>query len=117
MLPLQQARQYSLLGRGEYGVDSIISALLSQGAVGIIAGLALFLLDRSYKDRIKETEEGKKTYQADRAELISVIRENAKTVTALQLSIETSTRAIEALIYDRPERPGTRTRTPRSPDS
>lgn len=81
-------------------MDTIIQALLSQGAVGIIAALALFLLDRSYKDRLKEVAETKETSRSDRTELIAVIRENAKTMTTLQITIETSQRTIEALLYE-----------------
>lgn len=82
-------------------MDAIVQALLTQGAVGVVAALALFLLDKSYKDRIKEYQQYVDGAKADRQELIIVIRENAKIITALQISIETGQRSLEALIYDR----------------
>lgn len=57
------------------------------GATGI-AVLALWLLDRAHKDRLRDNDEAIKTGREDRKELIAVISENAKTFTALQGAIE-----------------------------
>lgn len=82
-------------------MDALITSLLQYGAVGIIAALALILLDRSYKDALRREKEVQENYKLDRSELIIVIRQNVEALTSLQRTVEVSQRAIEALIYDR----------------
>lgn len=67
---------------------TLLQWILTQTGATAIAGLALWLLDRAHKDRLRDYEETVKTGREDRKELISVISENAKTFTALQGAIE-----------------------------
>lgn len=69
-----------------------ITWLIGQAGIGGIAALALFLLDRSYRDALRREKEVNDQSRADRAQLITVISENAKSQAALQATIENMTR-------------------------
>lgn len=64
------------------------------GATGI-AFFAMWMLDRAHKERLRENRETIEQGRADRVELISVIRENAKTFTALQGAIDNLMREMQ----------------------
>lgn len=62
--------------------------LVGQAGVGGLAGFALWLLDRSYRDALRREKEVIEQGREDRRQLIAVLAENAKTSTALQGTIE-----------------------------
>ncbi len=68
--------------------------LVGQVGVGGLAGLALWLLDRSYRDWLRREKEAIDTGREDRRLLIEVLAENARTFTQLQSAIENLTREV-----------------------
>lgn len=72
--------------------NTFISWLVGQSGIGALAALALFLLDRSYKDALRREKEVVEQGREDRRQLIAVLAENAKSHTALQGTIENMTR-------------------------
>lgn len=78
-----------LVGDEESRVDStFLQWLIGQAGVGGLAALALWLLDRSYRDALRREKEVIEQGREDRRQLISVLSENARTFTALQATIE-----------------------------
>lgn len=74
-------------------MDSVfLQWLVGQVGVGGLAGLALFLLDRSYRDALRREKEVIDQSREDRRLLIAVLAENAKSQAALQSTIENMTR-------------------------
>lgn len=74
--------------------SSFLQWLVGQAGVGGLAGLALFLLDRSYRDALRREKETIEVGREDRRQLITVLNENAKTFTALQAAIDNLTREV-----------------------
>lgn len=72
--------------------NAFISWLVGQSGIGALAALALFLLDRSYKDALRREKEVVEQGREDRRQLIAVLAENAKSHTSLQATIENMTR-------------------------
>lgn len=72
--------------------STFLQWLVGQAGVGGLAALALWLLDRSYRDALRREKEVVEQGREDRRQLISVLSENAKTFTALQTSIDSFTR-------------------------
>jgi hypothetical protein len=72
--------------------STFISWLIGQSGIGALAALALFLLDKSYKDALRREKETIEQGREDRRQLISVLAENAKSNASLQAIIENLTR-------------------------
>jgi hypothetical protein len=73
--------------------SAFISWLIGQSGIGAIAALALFLLDRSYRDSLRREKETIEQSREDRRLLLSVLAENAKTNASLQATVENMTRS------------------------
>lgn len=73
--------------------STFISWLIGQSGIGAVAALALYLLDRSYRDSLRREKETIEQGREDRRILISVLADNAKSNTALQATIENMTRS------------------------
>lgn len=71
---------------------TFVQWLVQQTGAVAIAGLALWLLDRSYRDALRREKETIEQGREDRRQLITVIAENAKSHTSLQATIENMTR-------------------------
>jgi len=69
---------------------------LGQTGIGAVAALALWLLDRSYRDSLRREKDTVEQGREDRRLLISILAENTKSNAALQLTIENMTRTIAA---------------------
>ena len=72
--------------------STFLSWLIGQSGIGALAGLALYFLDRSYKDALRREKETIEQGREDRRQLITVLGDNAKSQAALQATIENMTR-------------------------
>ena len=72
--------------------STFLQWLVGQAGVGGLAALALFLLDRSYRDSLRRERETIEQQRGDRQSLIQVVAENAKMCSSLQATIENMTR-------------------------
>jgi hypothetical protein len=68
--------------------STFLTWLIGQSGIGALAGFALWLLDKSYKDALRREKEVVEQGREDRRQLIQVLAENAKSHTALQTTIE-----------------------------
>lgn len=72
--------------------SAFIQWLTSQVGTAGLAGLALFLLDRSYRDSLRREKETVEQGREDRRQLIGVLGDNAKMCASLQSAVEALTR-------------------------
>lgn len=72
--------------------STFIQWLTSQVGTAGLAGLALYLLDRSYRDSLRREKESAEQGREDRRLLIVALGENAKMCTSLQAAVEALTR-------------------------
>lgn len=72
--------------------STFLQWLVGQAGVGGLAALALFLLDRSYRDALRREKETIEQGREDRRQLITVLADNAKSNASLQATIENLTR-------------------------
>lgn len=72
--------------------STFLQWLVGQVGVGGLAGLALFLLDRSYRDALRREKETIEQVREDRRQLIGILSDNAKMCASLQAAVEALTR-------------------------
>lgn len=72
--------------------STFLQWLVGQVGVGGLAGLALYLLDRSYRDALRREKETVEQGREDRRQLIVVLGDNAKMCASLQGAVEALTR-------------------------
>lgn len=72
--------------------STFLQWLVGQVGVGGLAGLALYLLDRSYRDALRREKETVEQGREDRRQLIVVLGDNAKMCASLQAAVEALTR-------------------------
>lgn len=72
--------------------STFLQWLVGQAGVGGLAALALFLLDRSYRDALRREKETVEQGREDRRQLIVVLGDNAKMCSSLQGAVEALTR-------------------------
>ena len=68
--------------------STFVEWLVGQAGVAGIAGLALFLLNRTYQDALRRESDHASTTRDDKLKLISVLEENARAMTGLQKAID-----------------------------
>lgn len=68
--------------------------LIGQGGIAVVAGLSLFLLNRTYQDALRRELDHAAAVRDDKLKMIAVLEENARAMTGLQ-------RAIDSLCDDR----------------
>ena len=71
---------------------TFVQWLVGQTGTAALAGLALYLLDRSYRDSLRREKETAEQGREDRRQLIAVLGENAKLCASLQSAVEALTR-------------------------
>lgn len=72
--------------------STFLQWIVGQVGVGGLAGLALYLLDRSYRDALRREKETVEQGREDRRQLIGVLGDNAKMCSSLQAAVEALTR-------------------------
>lgn len=72
--------------------SSFVQWLTTQVGTAGLAGLALYLLDRSYRDSLRREKETAEQGREDRRQLITVLGDNAKMCASLQSAVEALTR-------------------------
>lgn len=74
--------------------STFVQWLIGQVGTAGLAGLALYLLDRSYRDSLRREKESAEQGREDRRQLIAALGENAKMCASLQSSVEALTREV-----------------------
>lgn len=70
---------------------TFIQMILSQTGMGGIAALAMWLMNKSYQDALRREIANNELMRAERAELIRVMNDTTKALTALEDAIYTLT--------------------------
>jgi hypothetical protein len=68
--------------------SAFIEWLVGQVGVAGIAGLSLYLLNRTYQDALRRELDHAATARDDKLKMISVLEENARAMTGLQRAID-----------------------------
>lgn len=70
---------------------TFIQMILSQSGMGGIAALAMWLMNKSHQDALRREIANNELMRAERAELIRVMNDTTKALTALESAIYTLT--------------------------
>lgn len=71
--------------------SNLFQLILTQTGLGGIAIFAMWLLNRTYNDALRREREYAETLRSDRAELLTVTRDLAKTMAGLENAVQTLT--------------------------
>lgn len=71
--------------------SSLLQLILTQTGLGGIAIFAMWLLNRTHSDALRREREYAETLRSDRAELLTVTRDLAKTMAGLENAVQTLT--------------------------